>query len=78
LEDYDYKSYIIRSTADFDLNINQPYSTQALPALVNVTTHDREQLQSKAIYVQDQFVSQIVSIRLSVYVLNTMIMIIPI
>ncbi|MCG2573340.1 TonB-dependent receptor [Acinetobacter sp. ME22] len=54
LEDYDYKSYIIRSTADFDLNINQPYSTQALPALVNVTTHDREQLQSKAIYVQDQ------------------------
>lgn len=53
-EDYDYKSYIIRSTSPFDLNINQPNLTQPLPALVNVTTHDREQLKSKAFYIQDQ------------------------
>lgn len=54
LEDYDYKSYIIRSKDAFDLNINQPYLSQALPDLVNVTTHDREELKSQAIYVQDQ------------------------
>lgn len=54
LEDYDYKSYIIRSRDSFDLNINQPYNTQPLPELVNVTTNDREQLKSQAFFVQDQ------------------------
>lgn len=54
LEDYDYKSYIIRSTDAFDLNINQPYLSQALPELVNVTTNDREELKSQAIFIQDQ------------------------
>ncbi|WP_171458303.1 TonB-dependent siderophore receptor [Acinetobacter sp. ANC 4910] len=54
LEDYDYKSYIIRSKDNFDLNINQPYNTQPLPELVNVTTNDREQLKSQAFFVQDQ------------------------
>ncbi|ENU30831.1 hypothetical protein F991_01345 [Acinetobacter sp. CIP-A165] len=53
-EDYDYRSYIIRSTAPFDLNIHHPDRTQPLPELVNVTTHDHEQLRSKAFYVQDQ------------------------
>ncbi|MQZ31330.1 TonB-dependent receptor [Acinetobacter haemolyticus] len=53
-EDYDYRSYIIRSTAPFDLNIHHPYRTQPLPALENVTTHDHEQLTSKAFYIQDQ------------------------
>ena len=54
LEDYDYKSYIIRSTAPFDLNINHPYEQQPLPELVNVTTQDREELKSQAFFVQDQ------------------------
>lgn len=53
-EDYDFKSYIIRSRDSFDLNINQPYNTQPLPELVNVTTHDSEQLKSQAFFVQDQ------------------------
>ncbi|GAA5556741.1 metal-pseudopaline receptor CntO [Acinetobacter schindleri] len=53
-EDYDFKSYIIRSSDSFDLNINQPYNTQPLPELVNVTTHDSEQLKSQAFFVQDQ------------------------
>lgn len=53
-EDYDYRSYIIRSTAPFDLNIHHPYRTQPLPALENVTIHDHEQLTSKAFYIQDQ------------------------
>lgn len=54
LEEYDYKSYIIRSKDAFDLNINQPYDTLPLPELVNVTTHDREKLKSQAFFVQDQ------------------------
>lgn len=54
LEDYDYKSYIIRSNAAFDLNINQPYQRQPLPELVNVTTNDKEQLKSQALFIQDQ------------------------
>lgn len=54
LEDYDYKSYIIRSTAPFDLNINQPDQKQPLPELVNVTTNDSEELKSQAFFVQDQ------------------------
>ncbi|MFT4020678.1 MAG: TonB-dependent receptor, partial [Acinetobacter sp.] len=54
IDHYDYKSYIIRSTADFDLNIYQPYVLQALPALVNVSSNDREKLKSKAFFVQDQ------------------------
>lgn len=54
IEDYDYKSYIIRSKDAFDLDIYHPYQNLSLPKLVNVTTHDHEQLKSKAFYVQDQ------------------------
>ncbi|WP_336885515.1 hypothetical protein [Acinetobacter nectaris] len=50
LEEYDYRSLIIRSpkTANFDLNINQPTLGQTLPALTNVTTRDHENLRSQA------------------------------
>lgn len=56
LEEYDYRSFIIRSpkSANFDLNINQPTLGQTLPALTNVTTHDHETLKSQAYFVQDQ------------------------
>ena len=54
LEDYDYKSFIIRSKDHFDLDINHPYKPQSLPELNNITTHDREQLKSQALFIQDQ------------------------
>ena len=54
IDHYDYKSYIIRSKDSFDLNINQPYEMPPLPDLINVTTHDHEQLKSQAFFVQDQ------------------------
>ncbi|MCF9045832.1 TonB-dependent siderophore receptor [Acinetobacter nectaris] len=56
LEEYDYRSLIIRSpkTANFDLNINQPTLGQTLPALTNITTRDHEKLRSQAYFIQDQ------------------------
>jgi len=56
-ENYDYKSYIIRSSGDigsYPININDPVLGQALPELNRVTTHDRENLKTTAVFVQDQ------------------------
>ena len=46
-ENYDYKSYIIRSDAksnNYPINIYDPVLGQPLPELKNITTHDRENL----------------------------------
>ncbi|RSN96201.1 TonB-dependent siderophore receptor [Acinetobacter pittii] len=56
-ENYDYKSYIIRSDAksnNYPINIYDPVLGQPLPELKNVTTHDRENLKTTALFVQDQ------------------------
>ncbi|MDP9803178.1 TonB-dependent siderophore receptor [Acinetobacter calcoaceticus] len=56
-ENYDYKSYIIRSSGDigsYPININDPVLGQPLPELNRVTTHDRENLKTTAVFVQDQ------------------------
>ena len=56
LEDYDYKSFIIRSKDHFDLDINHPYKPQTLPELNNITTHDREQLKAKLYLFRIRFI----------------------
>ncbi|EXB93482.1 tonB-dependent siderophore receptor family protein, partial [Acinetobacter baumannii 342950] len=56
-ENYDYKSYIIRSSGDigsYSINIYNPVLGQPLPELNRVTTHDRENLKTTALFVQDQ------------------------
>jgi len=56
-EKYDYKSYIIRSDAksnNYPINIYDPVLGQPLPELKNITTHDRENLKTTALFVQDQ------------------------
>jgi len=56
-ENYDYKSYIIRSSGDvgsYPINIYDPVLGQPLPELNRVTTHDRENLKTTAVFVQDQ------------------------
>ncbi|QNX04376.1 TonB-dependent siderophore receptor [Acinetobacter seifertii] len=56
-ENYDYKSYIIRSDAksnNYPINIYDPVLGQPLPELKNITTHDRENLKTTALFVQDQ------------------------
>ena len=53
-EQYDYKSYIIRSSGDFDLNITNPIYGAPLPALDSPALDDREKLRSLAYFVQDQ------------------------
>ena len=53
-EQYDYKSYIIRSSGDFDLNITNPIYGTPLPALDSPALDDREKLRSLAYFVQDQ------------------------
>lgn len=56
-ENYDYKSYIIRSDAksnNYPINIYDPVLGQSLPELKNITTHDRENLKITALFVQDQ------------------------
>ncbi|OFD18691.1 TonB-dependent receptor, partial [Acinetobacter baumannii] len=56
-ENYDYKSYIIRSSGDigsYPINIYNPVLGQPLPELNRVTTHDRESLKTTALFVQDQ------------------------
>lgn len=56
-ENYDYKSYIIRSSGDigsYPINIYNPVLGQPLPELNRVTTHDRENLKTTALFVQDQ------------------------
>lgn len=57
-ENYDYKSYIIRSSGDvgsYPINIYDPAVLgQPLPELNRVTTHDRENLKTTALFVQDQ------------------------
>lgn len=56
-ENYDYKSYIIRSDAksnNYPINIYDPVLGQPLPELKNITTHDRENLKTTAVFVQDQ------------------------
>lgn len=56
-ENYDYKSYIIRSSGDigsYPININDPVLGQPLPELKKVATHDRENLKTTALFVQDQ------------------------
>lgn len=58
-ENYDYKSYIIRSSGDigsYPINIYNPVLGQPLPELNRVTTHDRENLKTTALFVQDQIV----------------------
>ena len=49
-ENYDYKSYIIRSSGDigsYPINIYNPVLGQPLPELNRVTTHDRENLKQR-------------------------------
>lgn len=56
-ENYDYKSYIIRSDPklnNYPININDPVLGQPLPELKKVATHDRENLKTTALFVQDQ------------------------
>lgn len=56
-ENYDYKSYIIRSSGDvgsYPINIYNPVLGQPLPELNRVTTHDRENLKTTALFAQDQ------------------------
>lgn len=56
-ENYDYKSYIIRSSSDvgsYPINIYNPVLGQPLPELNRITTHDRENLKTTALFVQDQ------------------------
>ncbi|MEN8406580.1 TonB-dependent siderophore receptor [Acinetobacter seifertii] len=56
-ENYDYKSYIIRSSGDvgsYPINIYNPVLGQPLPELYRVTTHDRENLKTTALFLQDQ------------------------
>ncbi|MDN8414642.1 TonB-dependent siderophore receptor, partial [Acinetobacter baumannii] len=56
-ENYDYKSYIIRSSGDigsYPINIYNLVLGQPLPELNRVTTHDRENLKTTALFVQDQ------------------------
>ena len=56
-ENYDYKSYIIRSSGDigsYPINIYNPVLGQPLPELNRITTHDRENLKTTALFVQDQ------------------------
>lgn len=56
-ENYDYKSYIIRSDPklnNYPININDPVLGQPLPELKKVATHDRENLKTTAVFVQDQ------------------------
>lgn len=51
-ENYDYKSYIIRSSGDvgsYPINIYNPVLGQPLPELNRVTTHDRENLKTTAL-----------------------------
>lgn len=52
-ENYDYKSYIIRSSGDvgsYPINIYNPVLGQPLPELYRVTTHDRENLKTTALF----------------------------
>ncbi len=54
-EQYDYKSYIIRSSGNnFDLDITNPIYGASLPALDSPALDDREKLRSLAYFVQDQ------------------------
>jgi len=56
-ENYDYKSYIIRSdlkSNNYPINIYNPVLGQILPELNSVATHDRENLKTTALFVQDQ------------------------
>ncbi|MBJ6351148.1 MULTISPECIES: TonB-dependent siderophore receptor [Acinetobacter] len=56
-ENYDYKSYIIRSdpkSNNYPINIYDPVLGQPLPELNSVATHDRENLKTTALFVQDQ------------------------
>lgn len=56
-ENYDYKSFIIRSdpkSNNYPINIYDPVLGQPLPELKNITTHDRENLKTTALFVQDQ------------------------
>lgn len=56
-ENYDYKSFIIRSdpkSNNYPINIYDPVLGQRLPELKNITTHDRENLKTTALFVQDQ------------------------
>ncbi|WP_224993185.1 TonB-dependent siderophore receptor [Acinetobacter pittii] len=56
-ENYDYKSYIIRSdpkSNNYSINIYDPVLGQPLPELKNITTHDRENLKTTAVFAQDQ------------------------
>ena len=56
-ENYDYKSYIIRSSGDvgsYPTHIYAPVLGQPLPELYRITTHDRENLETTALFVQDQ------------------------
>lgn len=56
-EKYDYKSFIIRSdpkSNNYPINIYDPVLGQPLPELKNITTHDRENLKTTALFVQDQ------------------------
>ncbi|MCU4426893.1 TonB-dependent siderophore receptor [Acinetobacter pittii] len=56
-ENYDYKSYIIRSdpkSNNYPINIYDPVLGQPLPELKNITTHDRENLKTTAVFAQDQ------------------------
>ncbi|CAM3879401.1 Ferrioxamine B receptor [Pseudomonas reidholzensis] len=53
-EDYDYNSIIQRSSAAYSIDIYDPVLGQPRPALTDTTTHDKENLKTWAVFVQDQ------------------------
>lgn len=57
VDDYDYRSIILRSggaATDYPIDIYQPVLGQARPALTRTTTHDKENLKTYALFIQDQ------------------------
>ncbi|CAI8904330.1 Metal-pseudopaline receptor CntO [Pseudomonas donghuensis] len=53
-EDYDYNSIIQRSSAAYPIDIYNPVLGQARPALIPITTWNKENLQTWAFFIQDQ------------------------
>lgn len=57
VDDYDYRSIIQRSAAGaaaYPIDIYNPVLGQPRPALTRTTTHDKENLKTYAVFVQDQ------------------------
>jgi len=53
-EDYDYKSIIQRSSAAYTSDIFNPVYGKPRPALTSTPTHDKENLKTYSVFIQDQ------------------------